>query len=266
MSAGTRIEESDASRCPAPDGDAPAEEVLPFEVWSETSARLTRMDAERSEQILAARKVPPSRWESSDLHWSRVLAAEVGEGRMDRATSHGLRCVEEMNRRNERGGGASRSEPTAAELTDGTLEMSALRDEPALPFNAGRSAGLDAGIESAFAASLPRSFQAPKLRRPLEGETLEVPALREPAESALPFLDPVRAIDGWTTKQYASLCAELSVFRASSQDVLARYHLQDDAARRRLDEGWKRRVAKDPHLGEEIRRLYAAYHAYLVRA
>ena len=266
MSAGTRTEELDSSGFSALDDDAIVEEALPFGVWSETSARLTRMDAERSEQILAARKVPPSRWESSDLHWSRVLAADVGEGRMDRATSHGLRCAEEMNRRNGRGGSASGSEPTAAERMDGTVEMSALRDEPALPFNAGRPASLDAGRGSAFAASLPRSFQAPKLRRPLGGETLEVPALREPAESALPFLAPVRAPDGWTTKQYASLCAELSVFRANSQDVLARYHLEDDAARRRLDESWKRRVAKDPHLGQEIQRLYAAYHAYLVKA
>jgi hypothetical protein len=265
MSAGTRSEEIDAPWFPAPD-DAPAEDVLPFEVWSETSARLTRMDAERREQILAAREVPPSRWESSDMHWSRVLAAEVGEGRMDRATSHGLRCAEEMNRRKERGGSASKSEPTAAELADGTAEMSALRDEPALPFDAGRSAGLGAGRGSAFAASLPRSFQAPKLRRPLEGETMEVPALREPAESALPFLDPARALDGWTTTQYASLCAELSVFKENSREVLARYHLEDDAARRRLDENWKRRAANDPRLGHEIQRLYAAYRAYLVKA
>ena len=265
MSAWTSIDEDDAPRFPAPDGGAPAEDVLPFEVWSDTSARLTRMAAERRERILAARKVPPSRWESSEMYWSRALAAEVGEGRMDRATSHGLRCAEEMNRRKERGDSASKPEPPAAELADGTVEMSALRDEPALPFNAGRSPGFDGG-GSAFAASLPRSFPAPKPRRPLGGETMEVPALRGPAESALPFLDPVRALDGWTTTQYASLCAELSVCGANSREVLARYHLEDDAARRRLDESWKRRVVKDPHLGEEIQRLHAAYRAYLVKA
>jgi primosomal protein N'' len=76
----------------------------------------------------------------------------------------------------------------------------------------------------------------------------------------------VLAFDRWTTQQYASLCAELSVFQAHSREVLARYHLEDDAARRRLDQDWERRVASDPQLGQEIQRLYTAYRAYLIKA
>lgn len=267
MSAPAKMEESDViPTFSASGGDSLGEDVLPFEVWSETSARLTKMDAERRERILAAAVVAPFSWESSELHWSQVLAAEVGDGNMDRATSHGLRCAEEMRRRRELGDQAPKREPAGAEAeaVDATAELTALRDEPALPFLAGRSAGLGAEGGSAFAASLARS-PAPKLRMAL-GETMEAPALSLPEESAMPFRDPDRAFERWTPTQYASLCAELSVFQAHSREVLARYHIDDDAAHRRLEESWKRRIEKDPRLGEEVQRLYSTYRAYLVKA
>jgi hypothetical protein len=261
MSAGTSPEENDAIMSfSAYEGDA-VEEVLPFEVWSETSARLTRMDADRTAQILAAEEVLPSRWELSEMRWIHALAADLAEGKMERATSHGQRCAEEMSRRRERADQTSKSE-----FVDATAEMTALRDEPALPFGAPQAAGFNAGRGAAFAATLRASFRAPMPRGPRVGETLEVPALPNSIGSAVPFLDPEHAFERWTTKQYASLCAELSVFQEHSCDVLARYHLKDDAARRRLDEEWKRRVASDPALGLEIQKQYAAYRAYLVKA
>ena len=63
---------------------------------------------------------------------------------------------------------------------------------------------------------------------------------------------------------YALLRAELAVAPEHEAAVLAKYGLEDPAARRALDDPWRRLTAADPAARAELERLVAAHGEWLL--
>lgn len=63
--------------------------------------------------------------------------------------------------------------------------------------------------------------------------------------------------------QYASLCAELAVFPAMSEQTFARYGLEAAHDRIAVDRAWQARLQSSPAEYQEWHRLFQHYHAYL---
>jgi len=68
-----------------------------------------------------------------------------------------------------------------------------------------------------------------------------------------------------TVDQYASLCAECAVHPERIGEVLARYHIPSDAARRIIDRHWQSRLAEDPELHRQWEQSYANYQTWLMK-
>ena len=62
---------------------------LDFETWAALSARLLKLDAEQRYDILEARGVSPEDGRQSEKQHVATLAADIGDGRMDRAQHYG---------------------------------------------------------------------------------------------------------------------------------------------------------------------------------
>jgi hypothetical protein len=81
------------------------------------------------------------------------------------------------------------------------------------------------------------------------------------AVAALPFV-AAAAFPAFTIVQYASLCVELAAFPERTEVTLARYGVAGPAARRALDEHWRRWLAARPDLAprfEWARQRYATW-------
>jgi hypothetical protein len=148
---------------------------------------------------------------------------------------------------------------------DGTAEVR-LGDSvpPALPFGGSSSPELVSSLRAAG-----RAIAAPPRVAPGVDETLALPDVgRDPLEDSMPFLEAV-AGDGtarsWTPEVYASLCAELAIHPEKVSEILPRYAIPDEAARRAVDRSWAARVQREPALRAEFERLYPLYRAYLER-
>jgi hypothetical protein len=157
------------------------------------------------------------------------------------------------------------SRAVAARDVDDTAEVR-LADSlpPALPFAGSTSPELVSSLRAAG-----RAIAAPSGVAPGVDETLALPAVgRDPLEDSMPFLKAV-AGDGtarsWTPEVYASLCAELAIHPEKVADILPRYALPDQAARRAVDRAWAARVQREPALRAEFERLYPLYREYLER-
>lgn len=64
-----------------------------------------------------------------------------------------------------------------------------------------------------------------------------------------------------TLNQYASLCAELSVFPPHAEAIFARHGLKELTHRRTIDWLWKERLRSDPVQNQRWQALYKHYHA-----
>ena len=62
---------------------------------------------------------------------------------------------------------------------------------------------------------------------------------------------------------YASLRAELLVWPERSDEILPRYHVMNEAARRALEEHWERELAASPEARASFDKALAKYTAWL---
>jgi len=62
---------------------------------------------------------------------------------------------------------------------------------------------------------------------------------------------------------YASLRAELVIWPERSAEILPRYHVMNQAARRALEEHWERELAASPETGARFDKAFAEYTAWL---
>ena len=63
---------------------------------------------------------------------------------------------------------------------------------------------------------------------------------------------------------YAALCAELAVAPERAREILGRYNVQDEAARRALDEHWQGRLAGQADARGMFDEAVATYKASLL--
>jgi hypothetical protein len=121
-----------------------------------------------------------------------------------------------------------------------------------------------------FKAPTPGSEFARTLKvpayNPSQGETkpLEDDFIAK-AYAALPF---VGTLEGATfprlsLREYASLRAELSLWPARRDEILARYHVADKAAERALDKHWQAELAASPAAQAMFEKDVADYTAWL---
>lgn len=117
--------------------------------------------------------------------------------------------------------------------------------------------------------SAPRAVPVREQRKSLDST---VPAnMMSPIPEALPFAHgapaaaPPPKVPQMTLQAYASLCAELSVTPEKSAEVLRRYGVHDEHARRALDEEWRARLAAHPPSNQEWQKLYTTYRDWLRR-
>jgi len=117
--------------------------------------------------------------------------------------------------------------------------------------------------------SAPRAVPVREQRKSLDAT---VPAnMMSPIPEALPFAHgapaapPPPKVPQMTLQAYASLCAELSVTPEKSVEVLRRYGVHDEHARRALDEEWRARLAAHPPSNQEWQKLYTTYRDWLRR-
>lgn len=112
-----------------------------------------------------------------------------------------------------------------------------------------------------------REFQSPMgpvlpFRPSAEGPgakpTLPPPPPVEPAPRAF-VAEPQNEL---SLAQYASLCAELSVFPEETERVFRRYGLDADEKRSAVDAAWKKRLRHEPAEYEAWQELYRRYHAH----
>lgn len=73
------------------------------------------------------------------------------------------------------------------------------------------------------------------------------------------FADPLSLL---SLAQYASLCAELTVFPEGAEGIFRRYGLDSDEKRAAVDAAWKERLRNDPEVYEAWQELYRRYHAH----
>jgi hypothetical protein len=113
-----------------------------------------------------------------------------------------------------------------------------------------------------------RTMQVPVMRRG-HGETVPIgdDSIAK-AVAALPFVGNtvgagVVALPQLTVEQYASLRAELSVWPERAGEILRRYQVVNEAARRALDEHWEAWLARQPEPRAVFERALAAYTAWL---
>jgi len=119
------------------------------------------------------------------------------------------------------------------------------------------------------------SFSAPRkapAREPSAALDQTAPAnAMSPIPVALPFGGqaaapaPASASPRMTLQSYASLCAELSVTPEKSAEILRRYGIQDEAARRTLDQQWRARLQVHAPSQQEWQKLYTTYRDWLRR-
>jgi hypothetical protein len=64
-------------------------------------------------------------------------------------------------------------------------------------------------------------------------------------------------------EQYASLCAELALWPARSDEILRQYRVVNEAARRALTEHWEAELAKSPKAWATFEEALAVYTAWL---
>lgn len=92
-----------------------------------------------------------------------------------------------------------------------------------------------------------------------------------PSGPALPFAPPappkgpVPTIPALTLEQYASLCVELDAVQCDRPDILRKYRLNDEQARK-LQAHWRAKFVVEPKLKAQWQQACAAYEAWLLRA
>jgi hypothetical protein len=88
------------------------------------------------------------------------------------------------------------------------------------------------------------------------------------AVAALPFLGSkvgaaLVPLPRLPLETYASLRAELSIWPDRSAEILPRYHVMNEAARRALEEHWERELAASPEARATFDKALAEYTAWL---
>ncbi len=162
-------------------------------------------------------------------------------------------------------------EPVPVVPHDGYVKQAAQR--PMSPFagtlelRGGGGAGIDLPFHEAPSdhfilrtPALPKS----KLPSPGAGQTIDLPESdsttgANAATKAIPFeLERVQ-IEGFTVRQYASLCAELALSPAGARATLLRHGLADDNARAKVADAWGRRFQQQPELRDVWAQLCAQW-------
>ena len=288
----------------AEDQGAGDEIPLDFEAWAELSARMLGRTLDEQLDMLKELDVRSADWTRSDQHYAGALAADLAEGRMERAERYAGKCVAELERRKRAPQQAEPepaqppAEPRASpppdlatfqkvEQTPGTLPGAG-----PLPLAAqaqenvtGTVAGfvLPAALREAQGRLpfVPAQDVAPAPQPPSAAGTVQLPSAAgsgtlplganpmAEARATLPFAtaapgDAVR-FPRMPLESYAALCAELAVAPERTAETLAKYKVESEAVRRALDEDWGQRLARYPDTRVELERLVSVYKASLRR-
>ena len=116
---------------------------------------------------------------------------------------------------------------------------------------------------SPFAVA-PTPFQGrlPPPARPPARPAVAAPIDPSPAPPAAPVVAEAPPMPALTLDQYASLCAELTVFPQQTEAVFEKYGLGPLRARLAVDLGWRERLRRAPDEYAAWQALYARYHVY----
>jgi hypothetical protein len=106
----------------------------------------------------------------------------------------------------------------------------------------GETRAVDAAVVAQAAAALPFPAQAAGVAKP-----------STPSFPRLPL------------QTYASLCVDLALFPGRAADVLKKYGVKDEEARRALDQDWHARFAAHPDTRTEWAQACATYRDWLLR-
>jgi hypothetical protein len=119
-------------------------------------------------------------------------------------------------------------------------------------------------------ADLPQGLVA-RLSKAAAAKSSDEPQTMEPQKSplagaVLPFAPraappQAAATPDLTLDQYASMCAELAVFKDRQERIFTKYGLADPARRAALDAAWKARLARFPSERSEWERRYLQFEA-----
>ena len=238
--------------------------LLDFETWATMSARLLHLGPDERLEVLDQRGIDDTDWSRSDEHHTVALAAEVAAGRMGRAERYGRACAAELERRKK--GAPEEPPPVAGAVAPARPALSgtmAARDLPTfvaqaaahpLPFGAIPSPEFLASLDA------PRSPPSPGATMAGGGDVRVTLPFAKPATAA--GSKPAR-FPRLTLESYASLCAELSVYPDRAADILGKYGVTDDEARRAVDDDWGARLAENADTREEWERLRATHEGWL---
>ena len=92
-----------------------------------------------------------------------------------------------------------------------------------------------------------------------------------PSGPVLPFAPPpppqasARTIPALTLEQYASLCVELDAVQCNRPEILRKYRISEEQARK-LQAHWRAKLAVEPILKAQWQQACAAYEAWLLSA
>jgi hypothetical protein len=287
----------------APHTEAPL--PLSFDGWANLSARMMNLGKDERLDILDTQQIQVDDWKRCEERYSRALADDIRQGRMDRADLYASKCVAEVERRTSAGAAA----PAAPEEVRATI--AAPPEPPAVPLPAVPSFmqavpgaalapppyGVRAELfETAMAFELPTALRlraadalpfggssgpslaaGPTEQKPIgppsgAGETLDVGVnLMAVMRATLPFAEaptgsgPV-AVVGMSLQTYASLCAALAVFPDREAAIGEKYGVPSEAARVLVETDWRSRLEADPNLRAEWEQLFITYRDWLLRS
>jgi len=92
--------------------------------------------------------------------------------------------------------------------------------------------------------------------------TTTLPGLHMPLRPVLPFVKPAPSPPSLTLEQYASLCAELALFRDQAEAIFSRHGLAFPPDRMAVDLFWQDRLRRNPTEYRQWKELYQRYRAY----
>ncbi len=281
-----REEEARASAAPdpvvAPEETTPIESLLDFEDWATLSIRFLAAPEDEQSEALTRRSLTPEAWSAIDEGYLRLLSEDLEAGRAERPARYAARCDEEMARRAEAEGAEEGSDAGEED------EDEEAAPTPAMPRPKNKLQ------ETAEALDIPAAMREASFGLPFKEAPEELVALKRATpktlrgevmpsgvKGTLPLGDNrihklVAALaPGWeaaagvvtlptlTVQHYVKLRAELLLRPEVSAEILARYGVANEAARRALDAHWREQMTQKPALRAEYETLVANFAGWL---
>ncbi len=231
---------------------------IPLERWAELLAHHQHFAPGREAEVLARLGVAQASFLAASIAWSAELGRAAGKD--PELVARFARALTDAKER------LARDEPAIESLgplerklewqVDATSADTPALTGEALPFGTLHSPEFAAALARGAAALAPAGV----------GETGAMPAVLVDMNATLPFGSPAVASDPkLTLEQYASLCAELSIYPQRVASIRSRYGFRGGDDQLDEDNAWSTRLAADPASAREWQRLVRHYHAWLLR-